>query len=100
MIEAYRDRGLPASGYDEGMNTSDLLEKLRRQPANSRYRDLIRAVKRCGFVEIRQSGSHQLFEHPEHPRLTLNLQSHKNLAKPYQVRDFLQKVSEYNLLDA
>ncbi len=39
------------------MKTHNLLEKLRRQPENSRYRDLILAVERCGFVHVREEAA-------------------------------------------
>ena len=97
MIEAYRERVLPGSGYDGGMNTSDLLEKLRRQPANSRYRDLIRAVERCGFVHRGGRGSHNRYAHPDYPNSGLNLQPRSGMAKAYQVEQFLAMVSKYNL---
>jgi hypothetical protein len=75
------------------------LDKLRRNPNNSLYRGLTRAVTACGFVKTRQRGSHELYDHPEHPELRLNLQPIGTRAKPYQVHDFLKKVREYNLAD-
>ncbi|MEI2607467.1 MAG: type II toxin-antitoxin system HicA family toxin [Candidatus Promineifilaceae bacterium] len=44
----------------------------------------------------RVRGSHHIFEHPRIPEI-LNLQNHKGQVKPYQVRQFLQLIEQYNL---
>ena len=81
-------------------STAKLLDKLRRQPHNTRFGDLVRAVEAVGFVLHRHHGtSHMLFRHRDEPGLRLNLQPRGGRAKSYQVQDFLEKVKRYNLAD-
>ena len=49
-----------------------------------------------GFALARVSGSHHIFERSGIPEL-VNLQSRKGKAKPYQVKQFLKLIEEYNL---
>ena len=44
----------------------------------------------------RVNGSHHIFTHPQIPELA-NLQDVHGQAKPYQVRQILQLVEQYNL---
>jgi hypothetical protein len=50
-------------------------------------------------VQVRQRGSHELYQHPDHADVRLNLQRFGSRAKAYQVLDFLNKVRQYNLDD-
>jgi len=56
-------------------------------------RDLVEGF---GFRLVRVSGSHHIFAHPDIPQL-VNLQSARGEAKPYQIRQFLRLVEQYNL---
>lgn len=58
--------------------------------------DLVLLVEAFGFRLSRVSGSHHIFTHPKVPEL-VNLQNNKGKAKPYQVRQFLTLVEQYNL---
>ena len=49
-----------------------------------------------GFRLSRTRGRHHIFEHPDNPNL-LNIQDSKGQVKPYQIRQFLQLVEEYQL---
>jgi hypothetical protein len=42
------------------------------------------------------SGSHYIYAHPD-VRELVNLQNDRGKAKPYQIRQFLKLVEEYNL---
>jgi predicted RNA binding protein YcfA (HicA-like mRNA interferase family) len=53
-------------------------------------------VEAFGFHLSRVSGSHHIFTHPKVPEL-VNLQNQKGKAKPYQIRQFLTLVEQYNL---
>jgi predicted RNA binding protein YcfA (HicA-like mRNA interferase family) len=55
-----------------------------------------RLVESFGFRLARVSGSHHIFEHPE-VRELVNIQNQKGQAKPYQVRQFIQLVEQYQL---
>jgi len=66
------------------------------QLRNVTFADFRRLVEAFGFREHRASGSHAVYVHPsvqEH----LNLQPRRGEAKPYQIRQFLSLVEEYNL---
>ena len=49
-----------------------------------------------GYRLDRTKGSHHIYEHPEAIR-PLNLQNHRGQAKPYQIRQFLRDVEEFQL---
>ncbi|MCL4262329.1 MAG: type II toxin-antitoxin system HicA family toxin [Anaerolineae bacterium] len=78
------------------MNKQKLLEKILSGSKNVRFNDFVRLVEAFGFELARVNGSHHIFEHPNVPEV-LSLQNHKGQAKPYQIRQFLQLVEQYNL---
>lgn len=79
------------------MNKRKLLRKLLASPANARFGEFCSLVEAFGFVLVRVSGSHHIFAHPLIADL-LNLQEVNGEAKPYQVRQFLQLIEEFNLI--
>jgi predicted RNA binding protein YcfA (HicA-like mRNA interferase family) len=64
--------------------------------ANVAFSDFRRLVEAFGFRHVRTTGSHLLFVHPD-VRDSLNLQPRGGDVKPYQVRQFLRLVEDYNL---
>jgi predicted RNA binding protein YcfA (HicA-like mRNA interferase family) len=78
------------------MNKRKLLEKVLTGPKNVHFADMISLVEAFGFRLSRVKGSHHIFEHPQIPEL-VNLQEKNGKAKPYQVRQFLQLVEQYDL---
>jgi predicted RNA binding protein YcfA (HicA-like mRNA interferase family) len=78
------------------MNKQKLFRKILSGSDNVRFDDLVTVVEAFGFRLSRISGSHHIFTHPEIPKL-LNLQDRGGKAKPYQIRQFLALVEEYNL---
>ncbi len=78
------------------MNKRKLLKKALASAKNIRFDDMVALVEAFGFVLARTSRSHRIFEHPGIPELA-NLQNSKGKAKPYQVRQFLELVEQYNL---
>ncbi|MCG3179732.1 MAG: hypothetical protein BIFFINMI_02074 [Phycisphaerae bacterium] len=79
------------------MNRRKLLQRIANgNLKNIRFADLVALVEGFGFVFDRQAGSHRLFVHPGVDEL-LNLQPEGKDAKPYQVRQLLQLVEDYNL---
>ena len=78
------------------MNKKKLLEKILSGPKNVQFNDMVALVEAFGFRLSRVRGSHFIFVHPEIPDL-VNLQEINGKAKPYQVRQFLSLVEEYNL---
>jgi predicted RNA binding protein YcfA (HicA-like mRNA interferase family) len=53
-------------------------------------------VEALGFRLARIRGSHHVFIHPLIPDM-INLQASSGMAKPYQVRQVLKVIEEYNL---
>lgn len=78
------------------MNLQKLLERVVSGSKNIRFNDFVKLVEAFGFALSRVRGSHHIFEHPDIPEI-LNLQNSKGQVKPYQIRQFLQLVEQYNL---
>jgi predicted RNA binding protein YcfA (HicA-like mRNA interferase family) len=78
------------------MNKRKLLKKALAGGRNLAFRELVALVEAFGFELARTAGSHHIFEHPEIPEL-VNLQSRKGKTKPYQVKQFLELIEQYNL---
>lgn len=78
------------------MKKQKLLEKILAGSKNIRFEEFISLVEGFGFTLTRVRGSHHIFEHRAVPEL-LNLQNHKGQVKPYQVRQLLQLVEQYQL---
>jgi predicted RNA binding protein YcfA (HicA-like mRNA interferase family) len=78
------------------MKKRKLLEKLLSGSKNVRFSELVTVVEAFGFRLSRVNGSHHIFVHPQIPEL-VNLQNKGGKAKPYQVRQFLTLVEQYNL---
>jgi len=78
------------------MNKRKLLKKVLASPKNIRFAEMATLVEGFGFQLARVSGSHHIFERPDVPEV-VNLQNRKGKAKPYQVRQFLKLVEQYNL---
>jgi predicted RNA binding protein YcfA (HicA-like mRNA interferase family) len=73
-----------------------LLRKLLTGSNNIAFNDMVAIVEAFGFQLSRVNGSHHIFENAEISE-QLNLQNKKGKAKPYQIKQFLQLVEQYNL---
>jgi predicted RNA binding protein YcfA (HicA-like mRNA interferase family) len=78
------------------MNKRKLLKRALAGSKNIRFGDMVTLIEAFGFRLARASGSHHIFEHPDVPEM-VNIQNRKGKAKPYQVRQFLELVEQYNL---
>jgi predicted RNA binding protein YcfA (HicA-like mRNA interferase family) len=78
------------------MNPRKVLAKILAGSQNVRFAEMRGLVEAFGFSLTRVSGSHHIFTHSDIPEL-VNLQKVRGQAKPYQVRQFLKLVEEYNL---
>ena len=87
--------GTPLRGQ-EIVNKRKLLKRAAAGSKNIRFGDMASLVEAFGFRLARVSGSHHIFEHPNLPEM-VNLQDLKGKAKPYQVKQFLELVENYNL---
>jgi len=87
---------IPVLGKALCLNKKKTLKKLLGRSRNIRFAELIAVANAFGFHETRSRVSHHILEHPAIPEL-LNLQDCGGQAKPYQVRQFLSLVEQYNL---
>lgn len=78
------------------MNKRKLLMKTLSGSKNIQFSDMVTLVESFGFRLSRTKGSHFIFAHPDIPEL-VNLQEKNGKAKPYQVREFLDLVEQYDL---
>lgn len=58
-----------------------------------KVRELIRDLKRAGFVDRGGKGSHRNFEHPSGARVTISGKAGDD-AKPYQEREVTRVIAE------
>jgi predicted RNA binding protein YcfA (HicA-like mRNA interferase family) len=80
----------------EGMNKRKLLVKALAGSKNISFNEIVLLVEAFGFRLSRVNGSHHIFVHPQ-VRQIVNLQEYNGKAKPYQVRQFLELVEQYDL---
>jgi predicted RNA binding protein YcfA (HicA-like mRNA interferase family) len=74
-----------------------ILQKALSGSKNIRFGDFVKLIEAFGFVLERISGSHHIFSHPDVPQ-TISAQPYSNnQAKPYQIKQFLKIVEQYEL---
>lgn len=76
---------------------TDILEQMKRNPNNVRFRDLCRV---CDFYfgKARQSGSsHRIYKTPWQGDPRVNIQNNKSKAKTYQVRQVLRAIDQLEI---
>lgn len=78
------------------MNEKQLLLRILAGSKNIRFNDFVRLLEAFGFRLSRVNGSHHIFAHPDVNEL-VNIQNANGQAKPYQIRQFLKLVEQYNL---
>lgn len=78
------------------MKKRKLLEKVLSGSKNIQFNELVTLIEAFGFSLSRINGSHHIFNHPEVPEI-INIQNRNGKAVPYQVRQFLFIVEQYNL---
>ena len=79
------------------MNKRKLLAKALRGSKNIMFSDMVSLVESFGFRLSRTSGSHHIFVHSDVPEL-INLQNVSGMAKPYQIRQFLEIIEKYDIM--
>ena len=75
---------------------SKVYQQLLESRSSIPFRDLQRVLEAFGFTLDRINGSHRLYRHPLTSR-PLSIQPRGNMAKPYQVDQFLDIVQEFGL---
>jgi len=78
------------------LNSQKLLRKVLSGSKNIRFAEIMKLAEAFGFCLSRTAGSHHIMVHPDVPQ-PLNLQEVGDQAKPYQVRQLLKLVEQYNL---
>jgi len=78
------------------MNAKRLLQRILLGSKNIRFNDFVGLIEAFGFRLSRINGSHHIFTHPDVQEL-VNIQNANGQAKPYQIRQFLKLVEQYNL---
>lgn len=76
----------------------ELYRRLKENPKDVRFEELCRAGEVFGFKFRGGRGSHRIYV-KEGIREMLNFQNVKGEAKPYQVRQFIKIIEEYDLLE-
>lgn len=74
-----------------------LFDKALNSPRNFQFDDFVTLLGHFGFVLERISGSYRIYSQPD-ALDSLVIQPAKGKAKPYQIKQFLKLVEEYNLL--
>jgi predicted RNA binding protein YcfA (HicA-like mRNA interferase family) len=75
---------------------SKLYDRLLASRSSMRFRDFQRVLEAFGFTHEGTKGSHHKYDHSAVPR-PLSIQSKGNMAKPYQIDQFLDMVEEFGL---
>lgn len=79
------------------MSRERLLRRLSQGALNNvAFNDFVDLVEGFGFTLDRVAGSHRIYVHPD-ISARLNLQPFRGEAKPYQTRQFLRVVEQFEL---
>ena len=78
------------------MDRRRLLLRILNGSKNIGFRDFQNLAEGYGFRLERISGSHHIYSHPDIPE-GLNLQPDRGKVKPYQMRQLIDLVEQYNL---
>lgn len=78
------------------MKRRKLLQKLLAGSKNVRFSEASSLAEAFGFKLDRISGSHHIYIHPHIPDL-INLQNVEGKAKPYQIKQLLKIIEQYDL---
>jgi len=73
-----------------------LFHKVTSNPNNVRFDEICKLAEVFGFRYRGGKGSHRVYSRKGIPEI-LNFQNVKGMAKPYQVRQFLRIIEDYNL---
>lgn len=78
-------------------NARKLFDKLLYGSYDIRFEDFVALLEGFGFILERIRGSHHVFSHPAVPELLSIQPRHDGKAKPYQLRQLLKLIEEYDL---
>jgi len=89
-------RGLDNSIYSDIMKgdaIDSLLKRIRRNPKNVRFSDLLRVCDHFFGPPRQHGGSHRIYKTPWPGNPRINIQNDKGMAKAYQVRQVLTAIN-------
>jgi len=78
------------------MNKQKLWNKILNCQTNIKFNDLESIIISFGFIHKNTNGSHKTYMKQGIPEI-VNIQNSNGEAKPYQVKQFINVVKEYNL---
>ncbi len=76
-----------------------LLQKALTNPKNLRFDELCTLLKQYGFEERENSSGHCVYKLNTKPKCTLTIQPKNGMAKPYQVKQFINHLEESGFLN-
>jgi hypothetical protein len=88
--------GVAWTSSNRVVKASRLYQRLVESRSSIPFRDFQRILESFGFTLDRINGSHRQYKHPKSPR-PLSIQPRGNMAKPYQIDQFLDIVQEFGL---
>ena len=71
-----------------------ILRKIRRNPKNVRFRDLLRVCDHYFGPPRQRGGSHRVYKTPWSGDPRINIQNDKGMAKAYQVKQVLMAIDK------
>ena len=77
-------------------NIQKLFDKIKNNPKDVRFNDICRLAEYFGFTYRGGKGSHMVYTRKGIHEI-LNFQNVSGKTKPYQVRQFLKIIEDYNL---
>lgn len=75
-----------------------LLKKAQNSPQNLRFNEFCKLIELFGAELRKTSGSHSVYKRGKEPKFTISVQDVGGMAKPYQVKQFLNILSTIGLL--
>lgn len=78
------------------MNNKKLYVKMVNSQKNVQFNDFVTIIEAFAFYCSRQEGSHRIYKNPAVHEF-INVQDENGKAKPYQIKQFLSLVEQYNL---
>lgn len=78
----------------------ELFHKAKVSPHNFSFTELCNLAEAVGFEFKRQNGSHLIYKHIyiQGRESRMNFQNYKGKAKPYQIRQLVDFIEQYDLL--
>ncbi len=71
-----------------------ILRRIRRNPKNVRFNDLLRVCDYCFGPPRQRGGSHRVYKTPWSGDPRINIQNDKGMAKAYQVKQVLAAIDK------